>query len=49
MTVDLGPHVRLVWAPRLYHAEGTDLAERFTRDVEAAAATCGGTASTRRP
>ncbi|MCX7174942.1 MAG: aspartate aminotransferase family protein [Proteobacteria bacterium] len=38
MTVDLGPHVRLVPAPRLYHAEGADLGERFTRDVEAAIA-----------
>jgi len=37
-SVDLGPHVRLVPAPRLYHAEGADLAERFTRDVEAAIA-----------
>lgn len=37
-TVDLGAHVRLVSAPRLYHAEGADLAERFTRDVEAAIA-----------
>lgn len=37
-TVDLGPHVRLVPAPRLYHAEGADLAERFTQDVEAAIA-----------
>ncbi len=35
-TVNLGAHVRLVPAPRLYHAEGADLAERFTRDVEAA-------------
>jgi 4-aminobutyrate aminotransferase-like enzyme len=35
-SVDLGPHVRLVPAPRLYHAEGADLAERFTQDVEAA-------------
>jgi 4-aminobutyrate aminotransferase-like enzyme len=38
VTVDLGEHVRLVPAPRLYHAEGADLAERFTRDVEAAIA-----------
>jgi 4-aminobutyrate aminotransferase-like enzyme len=38
VTVDLGPHVRLVPAPRLYHAEGADLGERFTRDVEAAVA-----------
>jgi 4-aminobutyrate aminotransferase-like enzyme len=30
--------VRLVPAPRLYHADGADLAERFTRDVEAAIA-----------
>jgi 4-aminobutyrate aminotransferase-like enzyme len=37
-SVDLGAHVRLVPAPRLYHAEGADLAERFTRDVEAAIA-----------
>ncbi|MEO8640361.1 aspartate aminotransferase family protein [Pseudomonas sp.] len=37
-TVDLGAHVRLVPAPRLYHAEGADLCERFTRDVEAAIA-----------
>jgi 4-aminobutyrate aminotransferase-like enzyme len=37
-TVDLGTHVRLVPAPRLYHAEGADLGERFTRDVEAAIA-----------
>jgi 4-aminobutyrate aminotransferase-like enzyme len=37
-TVDLGAHVRLVPAPRLYHAEGADLSERFTRDVEAAIA-----------
>jgi 4-aminobutyrate aminotransferase-like enzyme len=37
-SVDLGPHVRLVPAPRLYHAEGADLAERFTQDVEAAIA-----------
>jgi 4-aminobutyrate aminotransferase-like enzyme len=37
-TVDLGAHVRLVPAPRLYHAEGADLGERFTRDVEAAIA-----------
>ncbi|CAN7537413.1 aspartate aminotransferase family protein [Pseudoduganella sp. LjRoot289] len=36
--VDLGAHVRLVPAPRLYHAEGTDLSERFTRDVEVAIA-----------
>ncbi|MHA6962522.1 aspartate aminotransferase family protein [Zobellella denitrificans] len=38
VTVDLGAHVRLVPAPSCYHAEGTDLAERFTRDVEAAIA-----------
>ncbi|MCS0582815.1 aspartate aminotransferase family protein [Massilia pinisoli] len=37
-SVDLGAHVRLVPAPRLYHAGGADLAERFTRDVEAAIA-----------
>ena len=37
-TVDLGAHVRLVSAPRLYHADGADLGERFTRDVEAAIA-----------
>ncbi|MFS2017401.1 aspartate aminotransferase family protein [Massilia sp. CT11-108] len=37
-TVDLGGHVRLVPAPRLYHAGDADLAERFTRDVEAAIA-----------
>jgi 4-aminobutyrate aminotransferase-like enzyme len=37
-TVDLGAHVRLVPAPRFYHAGGADLAERFTRDVEAAIA-----------
>jgi 4-aminobutyrate aminotransferase-like enzyme len=37
-TVDLGAHVRLVAAPRLYHAEGADLSQRFTRDVEAAIA-----------
>lgn len=36
--VDLGPHVRLVTAPCQYHAEGEDLGERFTRDVEAAIA-----------
>ena len=36
--VDLGAHVRLVPAPRLYHAAGADLPERFTRDVEAAVA-----------
>ena len=38
VTVDLGPHVRLVPAPRMYHAEGADLGERFTRDIEAAIA-----------
>ena len=38
MSVDLGAHVRLVPAPRVYHAEGVDMAERFTRDVEAAIA-----------
>ena len=38
VTVALGPHVRLVPAPRAYHAEGADLGERFTRDVEAAIA-----------
>ncbi len=37
-TVDLGAHVRLVPAPRQYHAGGEDLGERFTRDVEAAIA-----------
>ena len=30
--------MRLVPAPRLYHADGADLGERFTRDVEAAIA-----------
>ncbi len=38
VSVDLGAHVRLVPAPRQYHAGGADLAERFTRDVEAAIA-----------
>lgn len=38
VTVDLGAHVRLVPAPRLYHAEGADLGERFRRDVEVAIA-----------
>jgi 4-aminobutyrate aminotransferase-like enzyme len=38
VTVDLGAHVRLVRAPRLYHAQGEDLAQRFTADVEAAIA-----------
>jgi len=37
-TVDLGAHVRLVPAPRQYHAAGADLGERFTCDVEAAIA-----------
>lgn len=37
-TVDLGAHVRLVPAPRAYHADGADLAARFTRDVDAAIA-----------
>lgn len=37
-SVDLGAHVRLVPAPRAYHADGADLADRFTRDVEAAIA-----------
>lgn len=35
-TVDLGAHVRLVPAPCAYHAGAVDVAERFTRDVEAA-------------
>jgi len=35
-SVDLGAHVRLVPAPRQYHADGADLADRFTHDVEAA-------------
>ena len=38
VTVDLGPHVRLVPAPNLYHSGGVDLADRFTHDVEAAIA-----------
>jgi 4-aminobutyrate aminotransferase-like enzyme len=38
VTVDLGAHVRLVPAPRLYHESEPDLGERFTRDVEAAIA-----------
>jgi 4-aminobutyrate aminotransferase-like enzyme len=38
VTVDLGAHVRLVRAPRRYHAQGEDLAQRFTRDVETAIA-----------
>lgn len=37
-SVDLGAHVRLVPAPRAYHASGVDLAGRFTSDVEAAIA-----------
>lgn len=37
-SVDLGAHVRLIPAPRLYHAEGADLSARFTRDVENAIA-----------
>jgi 4-aminobutyrate aminotransferase-like enzyme len=37
-SVDLGAHVRLVPAPRVYHAGGEDMADRFTRDVEAAIA-----------
>lgn len=37
-SVDLGPHVRLVPAPCHYHAEGNDLNDRFTQDVEAAIA-----------
>jgi 4-aminobutyrate aminotransferase-like enzyme len=37
-SVDLGAHVRMVPAPRQYHAGGADLSERFTRDVEAAIA-----------
>lgn len=36
--VDLGAHVRVVPAPRCYHADGADMAERFTRDVEIAIA-----------
>jgi 4-aminobutyrate aminotransferase-like enzyme len=36
--VDLGAHVRLVPAPRRYHAGDADLGARFTRDVEAAIA-----------
>jgi 4-aminobutyrate aminotransferase-like enzyme len=36
VSVDLGAHVRLVPAPRLYHADGADVVDRFTRDVEAA-------------
>jgi 4-aminobutyrate aminotransferase-like enzyme len=38
VSVDLGAHVRIVPAPDAYHAEGADLADRFTRDVEAAIA-----------
>lgn len=38
VSVDLGAHVRLVPAPSAYHADGADLADRFTRDVEAAIA-----------
>jgi 4-aminobutyrate aminotransferase-like enzyme len=37
-SVDLGAHVRQVRAPSAYHADGADLGERFTRDVEAAIA-----------
>jgi 4-aminobutyrate aminotransferase-like enzyme len=37
-TVDLGAHVRLVPAPRRYHAGDDDVGARFTRDVEAALA-----------
>ncbi|MGC4242834.1 MAG: aminotransferase class III-fold pyridoxal phosphate-dependent enzyme, partial [Herbaspirillum sp.] len=37
-SVNLGPHVRLVPAPRAYHAPGQDLGEKFTRDVQAAIA-----------
>jgi len=37
-SVDLGAHVRLVRSPDAYHAQGADLADRFTRDVEAAIA-----------
>jgi 4-aminobutyrate aminotransferase-like enzyme len=37
-TVDLGPHVRLVRAPRLYHAGGEDVGARLASDVEAAIA-----------
>lgn len=36
--VDMGAHMRLVPAPRVYHADGADMAERFTRDVESAIA-----------
>lgn len=38
LSVNLGPHVRLVPAPRRYHAGKTDLAAQFTRDVEMAIA-----------
>ncbi len=38
LSVDLGAHVRLVPAPRAYHAGDADLGDRFTRDVEAAIA-----------
>ena len=38
VSVNLGAHVRLVPAPRQYHAGGADVADRFTRDVEAAIA-----------
>jgi 4-aminobutyrate aminotransferase-like enzyme len=38
LSVDLGPHVRLVPAPRRYHAGEADLAAQFTRDVEMAIA-----------
>ncbi|HQS68049.1 MAG: aspartate aminotransferase family protein [Novosphingobium sp. 28-62-57] len=38
MSVDLGAHVRMVPAPRVYHAQGIDMAERFTRDVAVAIA-----------
>jgi len=37
-SVDLGPHVRLVPAPRRYHAGGGDVGLQFTRDVEMAIA-----------
>ncbi|MCX8957798.1 aspartate aminotransferase family protein [Erwinia psidii] len=37
-TVNLGPHVRLVPAPRSWHAGDVDTGERFTRDVNAAIA-----------
>ena len=38
MSVDLGSHVRVVPAPRAYHADGVDLGDSFTSDVEAAIA-----------